>query len=48
MSDNAAVKPASSTADLTGDDLAAIKRLQEAFKDIKRQLSRVIVGQDQR
>jgi MoxR-like ATPase len=32
---------------LTGDDMAAIKKLQEAFKDIKRQLARVIVGQDQ-
>jgi MoxR-like ATPase len=32
---------------MTGDDIAAIKRLQEAFQDIKRQLARVIVGQDQ-
>jgi len=32
---------------LSSDDMAAIKRLQEAFKDIKRQLARVIVGQDQ-
>jgi MoxR-like ATPase len=28
-------------------DLEAVRRLQEAFADIKRQLSRVIVGQDQ-
>jgi MoxR-like ATPase len=47
MSDRISTHSASETADLTGDDLAAIKRLQEAFKDIKRQLSRVIVGQDE-
>jgi MoxR-like ATPase len=41
------VVPAASSPSLTGDDMAAIKKLQEAFKDIKRQLSRVIVGQDE-
>ena len=39
--------PVAAQPDLTGDDMAAIKKLQEAFKDIKRQLARVIVGQDQ-
>src|SRR5206468_7372688 len=34
-------------ANLSGDDLAAIPRLRAAFAQIKRQLSRVIVGQDQ-
>jgi MoxR-like ATPase len=29
------------------DDLAAVQRLQEAFSDLKSQLARVIVGQDQ-
>ncbi len=32
---------------LAGDDLQAVRRLQEGFKEIKRQLARVIVGQDQ-
>jgi MoxR-like ATPase len=32
---------------LSGGDLESIRKLQDAFKDIKRQLSRVIVGQDQ-
>lgn len=32
---------------LAGDDLAAVKKLQDGFKEIKRQLSKVIVGQDQ-
>src|SRR5262245_41114567 len=47
---NAAAAPhaaAAGTPSLSSDDLAAIKKLQEAFKDIKRQLARVIVGQDQ-
>src|ERR1700685_2500589 len=39
--------PATPTAPLSEGDLEASKRLQEAFKDIKRQLARVIVGQDQ-
>jgi MoxR-like ATPase len=34
-------------APLSSDDLAAIKRLQAAYQDIKKQLGRVIVGQDQ-
>jgi MoxR-like ATPase len=43
-----AVHPqASSTANLTTDDLESIKKLRDAFGEIKRQLSRVIVGQDQ-
>jgi MoxR-like ATPase len=32
---------------LARDDLEAVRRLREAFDDIKRQLARVIVGQDQ-
>jgi len=31
---------------LAENDLEAIKRVQTAFKDIKKQLARVIVGQD--
>src|SRR4051812_12703998 len=35
-------------ADATGDtDLAAVRQLREAFDNIKRQLARVIVGQDE-
>ncbi len=34
------------SANLGQDDLAAIQKLQDAFQEIKRQLSRVIVGQD--
>src|SRR5437016_4095725 len=37
----------SSTADLARDDLEAIRRLKKAFDDIKAQLSRVIVGQNE-
>src|SRR5437016_2772556 len=37
----------SSTADLARDDLEAIRRLKKAFDDIKAQLARVIVGQDE-
>jgi MoxR-like ATPase len=33
--------------ELRADDLGAVKRLQGAFHDIKQQLSRVIVGQDE-
>src|SRR5437763_11523046 len=36
----------SDTATLAGGDLAAIKKLRDAFDDIRQQLSRVIVGQD--
>jgi MoxR-like ATPase len=32
---------------LPGSDLTAVKKLQEAFEQIKRQLAQVIVGQDQ-
>ena len=38
------VEPA---AKLTGDELAASKKIRDAFNEIKRQLARVIVGQDQ-
>src|SRR6266699_3185086 len=33
--------------ELTGDDIGAVRKLKDAFNEIKRQLSRVIVGQDQ-
>jgi MoxR-like ATPase len=39
--------PAGAAPSLTGDDLQAIKKLRDAFTEIKRQLSKVIVGQDQ-
>ncbi len=35
------------TEDLGQDDLDAVRRLRDGFNDIKRQLSRVIVGQDE-
>src|SRR5262249_56573256 len=35
------------TETLAANDLDAIRRLREGFDDIKKQLSRVIVGQDQ-
>src|SRR5690242_2679598 len=35
------------TADLRPEDLEAVQRLKQGFDDIKRQLGRVIVGQDQ-
>src|ERR1700682_5586787 len=35
------------TEDLAANELEAVRQLEAAFKDIKRQLSRVIVGQDQ-
>src|SRR5688572_1099197 len=41
MTENAA------SADLARDDLEAIRRLKRAFDDIKAQLSRVIVGQNE-
>src|SRR5260221_8905129 len=37
----------SDTQELAQNDLAAIGKLRDAFTDIKKQLSRVIVGQDQ-
>jgi MoxR-like ATPase len=40
---HAAVAP---SADLGGDDMEAVRRLRDAFDEIKRQLARVIVGQD--
>src|SRR4051812_35492189 len=43
MSDHAT----ESTGDLAQNDLAAIRKLRDAFNDIKQQLGRVIVGQDQ-
>jgi MoxR-like ATPase len=41
---NAAAGPAE---DLREDDLRAVKALQEAFRDIKKQLGRIIVGQEE-
>ena len=35
------------TENLAANELEAVRQLESAFKDIKRQLSRVIVGQDQ-
>jgi MoxR-like ATPase len=35
------------TADLAANDLDAVRQLKDAFNEIKRQLGRVIVGQDQ-
>src|SRR5438128_5130568 len=37
----------SSTETLAADDLEAVRRLQDAFKQIKQQLARVIVGQNE-
>ena len=37
----------SSSEALAHDDLEAVRRLRDAFDDIKKQLARVIVGQDQ-
>src|SRR5438105_15733716 len=34
-------------ANLAQDDLEAVRRLRDGFNEIKKQLSRVIVGQDQ-
>jgi MoxR-like ATPase len=39
--------PDAGTADLAPDDLASIRKLRDGFNEIKRQLARVIVGQDQ-
>lgn len=39
--------PDSTAVDMRPEDLEAVRRLQEAFKNIRDQLSRVIVGQDQ-
>ncbi|HXG12736.1 MAG TPA: MoxR family ATPase [Gemmataceae bacterium] len=41
------VVPPASTDTLGQDDLESIRRLREAFNEIKQQLARVIVGQDQ-
>src|SRR5271163_2619849 len=35
------------TEDLRSDDLEAVRRLKEAFANIKHQLSRIIVGQEE-
>src|SRR3954452_8933865 len=37
----------SSTEDLRSDDLDAVRRLKDAFSNIKQQLSRIIVGQEE-
>jgi MoxR-like ATPase len=47
MSDPANIPTVEPAEPLAQDDLEAIRRLRDAFNDIKRQLSRVIVGQDQ-
>src|SRR5436305_349592 len=39
--------PAGATEELAQNDLESIRRLRDAFDDIKKQLARVIVGQDQ-
>lgn len=39
--------PIANEGQLAGDDLAAVRKLQDGFKEIKKQLARVIVGQDQ-
>src|SRR5438034_7680430 len=41
------VQAEESTATLAQDDLEAVRRLREAFDAIRRQLAKVIVGQDQ-
>src|SRR5947208_1697648 len=46
MTDHATTN-AANTGELAQDDLQAIKKLRDAFNDIKQQLGRVIVGQDQ-
>ena len=46
-SDRAAATAAAATEDLRPEDLDAVRKLRDGFNDIKRQLSRVIVGQDQ-
>src|SRR6187455_1032694 len=38
---------ANNTENLAANDLEAVKKLKDGFDNIKRQLSRVIVGQDQ-
>ena len=40
------VQPDAGQAALAGEDLQAVQKLQNAFQEIKRQLARVIVGQD--
>src|SRR5438132_13761215 len=40
-------QPTTPAAELAQDDLHAIRKLRDAFNDIKQQLARVIVGQDQ-
>ncbi len=45
--DKAPADGAPAVADLGQDDLDAVRKLRDGFNDIKRQLSRVIVGQDE-
>jgi MoxR-like ATPase len=47
MSDQVTSTPAAQTAPLAQSDLDSIRKLRDAFNDIKKQLARVIVGQDQ-
>jgi len=46
MSDQVTNTPAAQTAPLAQSDLDSIRKLRDAFNDIKKQLGRVIVGQD--
>src|SRR5205085_10578989 len=39
--------PKASSEKLAGDDMEAVRKLRDGFNDIKKQLSKVIVGQDQ-
>jgi len=45
MSDKV-LNPQAATETLARDDLEAVRRLKDAFNDLKKQLSRIIVGQD--
>ena len=47
MSEQVTTNPAAQAASLAQSDLDSIRKLRDAFNDIKKQLARVIVGQDQ-
>jgi MoxR-like ATPase len=47
MSDKASSAMLAESDKLAGDDLEAVRKLQQGFQEIKKQLARVIVGQDQ-
>src|ERR1700678_2324676 len=46
MSEQVFTGNVASTAELTGDDISAVRKLQQAYEEIRKQLSKVIVGQD--